>query len=163
MEVSSHALALHRVDGTRFAAAVFTNLGADHLDLHGTAEEYFRAKASLFTPELAAVGRDQRRRRPRPAAARRRADRRWCRTPWPTPPTSRSRPTTTRFTWRGRRVAVGLGGAFNVANSLAAATTADVLGVDLDAIVAGLAVGDSRARALRARRCRPAVTRPTSS
>ena len=56
MEVSSHALALHRVDGTRFAAAVFTNLGADHLDLHGTAEEYFRAKARLFTPELAAVG-----------------------------------------------------------------------------------------------------------
>ena len=56
MEVSSHALALHRVDGTRFAAAVFTNLGTDHLDLHGTAEEYFRAKASLFTPGLAAVG-----------------------------------------------------------------------------------------------------------
>ncbi|MET0326544.1 MAG: Mur ligase family protein, partial [Ilumatobacteraceae bacterium] len=56
MEVSSHALAMHRVDGTRFAAAVFTNLGADHLDLHGTPEEYFRAKASLFTPELAAIG-----------------------------------------------------------------------------------------------------------
>ena len=56
MEVSSHALALHRVDGTWFAAAVFTNLGADHLDLHGTVEEYFRAKARLFTPELAAVG-----------------------------------------------------------------------------------------------------------
>ena len=56
MEVSSHALALHRVDGTRFAAAVFTNLGTDHLDLHGTVEEYFRAKARLFTPELAAVG-----------------------------------------------------------------------------------------------------------
>ena len=56
MEVSSHALALHRVAGTRFDAAVFTNLGRDHLDLHGTVEEYFRAKARLFAPELAAVG-----------------------------------------------------------------------------------------------------------
>ena len=56
MEVSSHALALHRVDGTRFAAAVFTNLGTDHLDLHGTVEAYFRAKARLFTPELSAIG-----------------------------------------------------------------------------------------------------------
>ena len=36
MEVSSHALALHRVDGTQFDVAVFTNLGRDHLDLHGT-------------------------------------------------------------------------------------------------------------------------------
>ncbi len=56
MEVSSHALALHRVDGTRFAAAVFTNLGSDHLDLHGSAQAYFRAKSRLFTPELAAIG-----------------------------------------------------------------------------------------------------------
>ena len=56
MEVSSHALALHRVDGTRFDAAVFTNLGRDHLDLHGTVEEYFRAKALLFQPGRAVVG-----------------------------------------------------------------------------------------------------------
>ena len=56
MEVSSHALALWRVAGTSFDAAVFTNLGRDHLDLHGSVEEYFRAKARLFTPELAAVG-----------------------------------------------------------------------------------------------------------
>ena len=48
MEVSSHALALHRVDGTRFDAAVFTNLGRDHLDFHGSIEEYFEAKARLF-------------------------------------------------------------------------------------------------------------------
>jgi UDP-N-acetylmuramoyl-L-alanyl-D-glutamate--2,6-diaminopimelate ligase len=47
------------------------------------------------------------------------------------------------FTWRGRRLTVGLGGAFNVANSLAAATTADVLGVGLDAIVAGLASAEA--------------------
>jgi UDP-N-acetylmuramoyl-L-alanyl-D-glutamate--2,6-diaminopimelate ligase len=48
MEVSSHALALHRVDGTRFAAAVFTNLTRDHLDFHGDMETYFRAKRRLF-------------------------------------------------------------------------------------------------------------------
>ena len=48
LEVSSHALALHRVDGTEFDAVVFTNLGRDHLDLHGTQEEYLRAKARLF-------------------------------------------------------------------------------------------------------------------
>jgi len=54
MEVSSHALALHRVDGLRFVLAVFTNLGRDHLDLHLSMEAYFRAKARLFTPELSA-------------------------------------------------------------------------------------------------------------
>ena len=137
MEVSSHALALHRVDGTRFAAAVFTNLGTDHLDLHGTAEEYFRAKASLFTPGLADVGVtnvDDAHGRllldasPIPMVAYSLAD-------------AADLDVTTerhRFTWRGRRVTVGLGGSFNVNNSLAAATTADVLGVDLDAIVAGM-------------------------
>jgi UDP-N-acetylmuramoyl-L-alanyl-D-glutamate--2,6-diaminopimelate ligase len=48
MEVSSHALALHRVDGTRFAAALFTNLTQDHLDFHVTMAEYFAAKRRLF-------------------------------------------------------------------------------------------------------------------
>ena len=48
MEVSSHALGQDRVAGTHFAAAVFTNLGQDHLDFHGTTERYFAAKASLF-------------------------------------------------------------------------------------------------------------------
>jgi UDP-N-acetylmuramoyl-L-alanyl-D-glutamate--2,6-diaminopimelate ligase len=48
MEVSSHALALHRVDACEFDAAVFTNLGRDHLDLHGTQEAYREAKARLF-------------------------------------------------------------------------------------------------------------------
>jgi UDP-N-acetylmuramoyl-L-alanyl-D-glutamate--2,6-diaminopimelate ligase len=55
MEVSSHGLALGRVDGTTFAAAVFTNLSQDHLDFHGDMESYFKAKASLFTPERARV------------------------------------------------------------------------------------------------------------
>lgn len=53
MEVSSHALVLGRVDGVVFDVAVFLNLGRDHLDFHETVEEYYAAKASLFTPERA--------------------------------------------------------------------------------------------------------------
>jgi UDP-N-acetylmuramoyl-L-alanyl-D-glutamate--2,6-diaminopimelate ligase len=49
MEVSSHALSFHRVDGVVFDVAGFTNLTQDHLDLHGTMEEYFQTKAQLFT------------------------------------------------------------------------------------------------------------------
>jgi UDP-N-acetylmuramoyl-L-alanyl-D-glutamate--2,6-diaminopimelate ligase len=48
MEVSSHALALRRVDGLRFAAGIFTNLTRDHLDFHGDMESYFGAKRRLF-------------------------------------------------------------------------------------------------------------------
>jgi len=48
MEVSSHALALKRVDGIQFAAAVFTNLTRDHLDFHADMENYFAAKRRLF-------------------------------------------------------------------------------------------------------------------
>ncbi|MGH9407870.1 MAG: Mur ligase family protein [Vicinamibacterales bacterium] len=48
MEVSSHALALRRVDGLRFAAGIFTNLTRDHLDFHGDMESYFQAKRRLF-------------------------------------------------------------------------------------------------------------------
>jgi UDP-N-acetylmuramoyl-L-alanyl-D-glutamate--2,6-diaminopimelate ligase len=47
VEMSSHALHQHRAEGITFAAAVFTNLTRDHLDYHGTMEEYFRAKALL--------------------------------------------------------------------------------------------------------------------
>jgi UDP-N-acetylmuramoyl-L-alanyl-D-glutamate--2,6-diaminopimelate ligase len=56
MEVSSHSLALGRVAGTRYAVAVFTNLSQDHLDFHAGFEDYFRAKAKLFTPAYSAVG-----------------------------------------------------------------------------------------------------------
>jgi UDP-N-acetylmuramoyl-L-alanyl-D-glutamate--2,6-diaminopimelate ligase len=52
MEVSSHGLDQHRIDGILFACAVFTNLSQDHLDYHSSMEEYFEAKARLFTPEM---------------------------------------------------------------------------------------------------------------
>ena len=53
LEVSSHALVQHRVEGLRFAVVAFTNLSHDHLDYHRTMEEYFAAKAQLFTREHA--------------------------------------------------------------------------------------------------------------
>ncbi len=56
MEVSSHALVLGRVDGIVFDVAVFLNLGRDHLDFHHSVEEYYLAKASLFTPGRARKG-----------------------------------------------------------------------------------------------------------
>jgi UDP-N-acetylmuramoyl-L-alanyl-D-glutamate--2,6-diaminopimelate ligase len=137
MEVSSHALALHRVDGTRFAVAVFTNLGRDHLDLHGTIERYFAAKTSLFTPDRAAVGvvnvDDVHGRQLADAAS------------IPVIPFGLADaealvvgPTGSRFRWRGHEVTLPLGGRFNVANALAAATAAGALGIAEDAIAAGL-------------------------
>jgi len=51
MEVSSHSLSMHRVDGIEFGVVGFTNLSQDHLDFHGDLQAYFDAKASLFTPE----------------------------------------------------------------------------------------------------------------
>ncbi len=50
IEVSSHALELHRADAIHFAAAIFTNLTQDHLDFHGTMEGYYAAKRRLFEP-----------------------------------------------------------------------------------------------------------------
>jgi UDP-N-acetylmuramoyl-L-alanyl-D-glutamate--2,6-diaminopimelate ligase len=64
MEVSSHALALGRVYGLEFHTAVFTNLTRDHLDFHGTMDEYFAAKNLLFEgaggppPPFAVINRD---------------------------------------------------------------------------------------------------------
>ena len=61
IEVSSHALELHRADAIHFAVAIFTNLTQDHLDFHGTMEEYFQAKRLLFTergPKVAVINAD---------------------------------------------------------------------------------------------------------
>jgi UDP-N-acetylmuramoyl-L-alanyl-D-glutamate--2,6-diaminopimelate ligase len=56
MEVSSIAIQEHRIDGIHYEVAAFTHLSQDHLDYHGTMEEYFLAKAALFTPERAGRG-----------------------------------------------------------------------------------------------------------
>lgn len=138
MEVSSHALALHRVNGTRFDVAVFTNLGRDHLDLHGSLEEYFRAKARLFTPELAEIGvvnvddphgrllADVGAIEMRPFSSADAAE---------VYVDARSH----RFVWGGHRFEVPIGGSFNLMNSIAALTVIEVLGVSLEVAAEGLA------------------------
>ncbi len=55
LEASSHGLHQHRLDGVRFAAAAFTNIGRDHLDYHPTPEAYFQAKLRLFAELLPAA------------------------------------------------------------------------------------------------------------
>ena len=108
MEVSSHALVQGRVDGVVFDLAVFTNLGRDHLDFHADVEDYFQAKASLFTPRAVPSRTGQRRRRARPTTARARATSRSSRsrppaaTPTGGPRTSRSRRAGRRSWWPGR-------------------------------------------------------------
>jgi UDP-N-acetylmuramoyl-L-alanyl-D-glutamate--2,6-diaminopimelate ligase len=142
IEVSSHALAQGRVAATRFAVAVFTNLSQDHLDYHATMEEYFAAKASLFTPELserAVVCVDDEWGR-RLAGQVERAGR----IPLETYGLAdaddlRVTPSGTTFTWRGEPIELRLAGRFNVANALAAATAAAALGVPTEAVAKGLA------------------------
>ncbi len=56
MEVSSHALVLGRVDGCVFDIAVFTNLSPEHMEFHSDMEDYFGAKAQLFTPKRSRLG-----------------------------------------------------------------------------------------------------------
>ena len=145
MEVSSHALAMHRVDGTEFDAVVFTNLGHDHLDLHGSQEEYFRAKARLFGPEFSPVGvvnvDDTYGRLIADTAASDVAGSEFRVVTFCLDDASDVEVTAGahRYTWRGHRVEVPLGGDFNVSNSLAALTTAVELGIEVDAAVAGVA------------------------
>lgn len=138
MEVSSHALALHRVEGAHFRLSVFTNLGRDHLDFHGTEERYFAAKARLFASDLtdlAVVNVDD-------VHGRLLAD------TVEVPVVGFSAadvvdvevgPLHHAYTWQGHRVRVALGGGFNVSNTLAAATAAVALGLDAATVAAGLA------------------------
>jgi hypothetical protein len=88
MEVSSHALVQSRVEGIHFDVAVFTNLSHDHLDYHGTMEDYFEAKSSLFTSRPRAARRGQRRRSLGSGAPRSGRASRWSPCTTPTPPTS---------------------------------------------------------------------------
>ncbi len=137
MEVSSHALALHRVDALHVDVGVFTNLGIDHLDFHGTQEAYFAAKAKLFEPGRCRVGIvniddvhgrllvDAGGDELRPVSARDVHD-----------------VVTTRrgsaFTWREHRVELPLPGDHNVMNALLAAEACHALGVPAEAIAEGL-------------------------
>ena len=144
LEVSSHALAMHRVDGTEFDAVVFTNLGHDHLDLHGSHEEYFRAKARLFTSAFSCLGvinvDDPHGRLIADTVQSDVGGSEFRVVEYSLADISDVTVTATShvYTWRGRRVEVPMGGDFNVANSLAALTTAVELGIDVDVAVAGV-------------------------
>ncbi len=129
MEVSSHALSLQRVAGTRFALAMFTNLGHDHLDFHHDVESYFQAKALLFRPELsdqAVVNLDD------SYGLRLHEDQM-------VPTTGYSlaeaegltgEGTVSRFRWRDRPVEFHLAGSHNVLNALGAAAATELLGIE---------------------------------
>jgi UDP-N-acetylmuramoyl-L-alanyl-D-glutamate--2,6-diaminopimelate ligase len=137
VEVSSHALALHRVDATWFAVGVFTNLSRDHLDLHGTEDAYFAAKARLFEPErcgIAVINADDER-----------GQQLTKQVTVPVRLFSMNDATdivldarSAKFTWHGQRIRLPLGGAFSVANGLAAATAALAHGIDPATIAEGL-------------------------
>jgi UDP-N-acetylmuramoyl-L-alanyl-D-glutamate--2,6-diaminopimelate ligase len=124
MEASSHASVMHRLDRVRFRVLVFTNLSQDHLDFHGTMDEYFAAKRALFVAD------------PRPSAVVNVGDE-WGRR------LAAELPDATTFSIDDAHELNGidlkLRGRFNVENALAARAAARVLGVPDDAIARGLA------------------------
>ena len=139
MEVSSHAIDQHRVDAMKFRVALFTNLSRDHLDYHGSMEEYFETKARLFSPERcdsAVVNLDSPHGRLLADAA--------------TVPTDgysldevedlNLSVDGSTFRWMGHPISLPLGGLFNVSNALGAAHVARVLGVDDATIAEGLSL-----------------------
>jgi UDP-N-acetylmuramoyl-L-alanyl-D-glutamate--2,6-diaminopimelate ligase len=146
MEVSSHALALGRVAGTRFAVGAFTNLSQDHLDFHADMEDYFAAKARLFDGRAAAGvvcvddewGERLARRTPGAVtvSARGPAD-------WSADGVDADQTGAQRFTARGPGVDVvvrlRLPGAFNVANALVALACLHAVGVPADVAAGGFA------------------------
>jgi UDP-N-acetylmuramoyl-L-alanyl-D-glutamate--2,6-diaminopimelate ligase len=146
MEVTSHALALSRVEALRFTAAAFTNLTQDHLDFHGDMDEYFEAKRALFVPErshAAAVNIDDAYGRKLKASAA---------VPcmgFGTGEAADLRATGVDFSPLGTgfvavsrahelKIATSLIGAFNVSNCLAAAATALQAGIEPGAIEEGI-------------------------
>ena len=149
MEVSSHALVMGRVDGVVFDVAVFTNLGRDHLDFHADEEDYFAAKASLFTAERCRAGLvnvdDPYGRRllaeagvPMRTFSIRGAEADWSALDITLAPSGSS------FTVRSPDGAtfpasVPLAGDFNVSNALAAIAAAGEVGLDARAVADGIA------------------------
>ncbi|WP_426244781.1 UDP-N-acetylmuramoyl-L-alanyl-D-glutamate--2,6-diaminopimelate ligase [Nocardioides sp. LHG3406-4] len=151
MEVSSHALVMGRVDGVVFDVATFLNLGRDHLDFHADIDDYFAAKASLFTPERARLGLvnvddEWGRRLVEQATIQVRtfsitgAEADWHAVD------VESTATGSTFSVRGPdgiAVAggVGLPGSFNVANALAAVASCAEAGFEASRVAAGVATG----------------------
>ncbi len=146
LEASSHGALLRRLDRVRFDALVFTNLSQDHLDLHGTMEEYFLAKKSLFAgaqPPPAAVNVDD-------EWGARLADSlvETHRAPLVTFGLGEQAeiraeevelaPTGSSFRAAGIEVETALPGIFNVSNALGAVAAGLLLDLDEDAIVAGI-------------------------
>jgi UDP-N-acetylmuramoyl-L-alanyl-D-glutamate--2,6-diaminopimelate ligase len=141
MEVSSHALALHRADAIHWDVAVFTNLTQDHLDFHPAMEDYFLAKRRLFEsgPEVAVINVDdpygERLAAEFPDAVRIGID----------SPTAQLRATGiagdatgSTFTADGLALRSPLPGRFNVLNVLGAVAAVRALGVDDETIAAAL-------------------------
>ncbi|CAB4962619.1 unannotated protein [freshwater metagenome] len=138
MEVTSHALVLQRIIGTSFNAVVFLNLSPEHLDFHKTLEQYFAAKASLFDKKyssLAIINRDD-------VHGQLLLDTTEINTVSFGLDDVKNIDVTAMshsYVWRKKTVHVPVGGKFNVSNSLAAATVAASLGVDIIDIISGLA------------------------
>jgi UDP-N-acetylmuramoyl-L-alanyl-D-glutamate--2,6-diaminopimelate ligase len=146
MEVSSHALVMGRVDGVVFDVAAFTNLGRDHLDFHSDMDDYFEAKAQLFTPERARLGLvnvddPYGRRLLERAAIPMRSFARQNEADW-TATDVTATGTGSDFTLRGPdgdlRVHVPLPGDFNVSNAVCAVAGLVELGFDPEAVADGL-------------------------
>ncbi|WP_234995646.1 UDP-N-acetylmuramoyl-L-alanyl-D-glutamate--2,6-diaminopimelate ligase [Streptoalloteichus hindustanus] len=140
MEVSSHALALGRVAGTRFAVGAFTNLSQDHLDFHRDMEDYFAAKAALFDGraehEVVCVDGEWGRRLVRPdtvtvsTVAGGGGEAGWRAVDVVSHPTGAQSFTAVGPDGRRTPVSVRLPGTFNVANALLALACAHAVGVD---------------------------------
>lgn len=146
MEVSSHGLALGRVDGTRFSVAVFTNLTHDHLDFHHTMDAYYAAKARLFMPALSSAGvvnidDEAGRRLVREAqipvttvSLGAQADVMVARID----PTAAGSAITVRIDGVSHELEIGLPGRFNVSNAAVVLASARLLGVPFDAVATAL-------------------------
>jgi len=156
MEVSSHALAQHRVHGLRFVAGVFTNLTQDHLDYHGSMDAYFAAKKKLFdalpADAVAVTNADD----PRGDAIVQDTRARVVRYGLDAPADSTAgnmtmsvggMEFTVTMAGSSSSVRTALTGRFNVANILAAMSTATAIGVPLSVATKGIAaVGSVRGR-----------------
>ncbi len=137
MEVSSHALTMGRVAGTRFDISIFTNLGHDHLDFHLTMEAYLEAKATLFDTALTKVSVLNRDDEAGQQIARTTNTRVLTYGLTDAEGLKIDGPTST-FVWRGNPVRLNLAGEYNVMNALAVATAVEALGHDQQQIAQAL-------------------------